>query len=209
MRIWLVIVFACVLLVVLTVGAQEKTTARPQQGRETAPTTRPATTRPVDERPLYVGHRPDEWASYQAMHDYFLKRFVESRGFGLERMVNVNDPRYRKMYADGRRYRVGRVQLISLNRGGMPFAYSTGIDADKAQIKHAPHEPLGDAETDAVAKLKDSMTVVLTGQDGHREMVGAIRATADCTACHHVAQGTLMGAFRYPLEPEFVPQPGR
>ena len=118
------------------------------------------------------------------MHAYFVQRFVESRGFGDERMVNLNNPRFRNVYADGMRYAVGRVQLLSLNGGNAPFAYVTAVDADKEQIKHAAHEPVGNAEIDAIAKLKDGMTVVLTVNEGHREMIGAIRATASCTQCH-------------------------
>lgn len=166
----------------------------------------PATTQPALERPLYAGHAPDEWASYQAMHAYFLQRFVDGQGFGLERMVNLKNPRFRRLYADGIRYSVGGVQLLSLNGGNAPFAYVTTVDADKQRIKRAAHEPLGDAEIDGITKLKEGMTVVLTGNEGHREMIGAIRATADCTQCHDVNKGTLLGAFRYPLLPEIPAQ---
>jgi hypothetical protein len=165
----------------LALVAKEQSNPQRPHATEFAAATQPAATQPTDARPLYAGQKPDEWTSYQAMHAYFLQRFVDERGFGMERMVGVNDPRYRKLYADGMRYSVGRVQLLSLNGGAVAFAYVTAIDADKRQIQHAAHEPLADGEADALAKLKDGMTVVLTGGDRHREMVGAIRATADCT----------------------------
>lgn len=201
----------CTYVVLMSVGlfAQERLNSPASSTQVRPASTQPATTQPAPERPLYAGHAPDEWTSYQAMHAYFLQRFVESRGFGDERMVNLNNPRFRKVYADGMRYRVGRVQLLSPNGGNAPFAYATAMDADKEQIKHATHEPVGNAEVDAIAKLKDGMTVVLAGNEGHREMIGAIRATASCTQCHDVTEGTLLGAFKYPLEPEPILQTAR
>jgi hypothetical protein len=202
------VVFACIVFLAIAVVAQERSSPDPQKMPAAVPTP-PAATRPTEKSPRYAGQRPDEWASYQAMHAYFLERFVSERGFGLERMIGVNDPRYRKVYADGMRYTVGRVELISLNGGDAPFAYVTAIDADKRQIQHAAHEALMEGEADALTKLKDGMTVVLTGGEGHREMVGAIRATADCRKCHDAAEGTLLGAFRYPLRPEPTKQRAR
>ena len=197
-----------VVLISLAIAAvgEERPGPGPASASGDTSSTQPTATRPATERPLYAGHNPDEWSSYQAMHAFFLQRFVESRGFGMERMVNVNDPRFRKVYADGMRYTVGSVQLLSLNDGKIPFAYVTGIDADKRLIQNAAHQPVVEPEIDALAKLKEGMTVVLTGQEGHREMIGAIRATADCTRCHGVAEGTLLGAFRYPLQRAATPQ---
>lgn len=198
------ILVACIGILAIAVVGQEPLGPAQPQIRASAATSQPASTRPAQERPLYAGRRADEWASYQAMHAYFLQRFVDGQGFGLERMVDFRDPRFRRLYADGRRYSVGNVQLISLNGGGAPFAYVTGIDVDKERIRHAAHEPIGDAEANALKMVKDGMTVVLTGNAGHREMIGAIRATAECARCHAVAEGTLLGAFRYPLRPEPV-----
>lgn len=196
------VITTCVALMAIGFVAQEQSNSQVLSTAKGPASTQPATTQPARERPLYAGHAPDEWASYQAMHAYFLQRFVDGQGFGMERMINLNSPRFRKVYADGMRFTVGGVQLLSLNGGNAPFAYVTVIDADKKRIKNAAHEPLGDAEIDAIAKLKEGMTVVLTGNEGHREMIGAIRATADCTECHNTTEGTLLGAFRYPLSPE-------
>lgn len=203
------IVCTCIVLMSVGLFAQERLKSPAPSKQSRAASTQPATTQPAPERLLYAGHAPDEWTSYQAMHEYFLQRFVESQGFGDERMVNLNNPRFRKVYADGTRYMVGHVQLLSLNGGNVPFAYASVMDAGKEQIKHAAHEPVGNAEIDAIAKLKDGMTVVLTGNEGHREMIGAIRATANCTQCHDVPEGTLLGAFKYRLQPEPILETAR
>jgi hypothetical protein len=176
--------------------------ATPQPGPAAKPATRPASA------PIYAGQAKDEWESYQAMHAYILDRFVRSEGFGMERMPRVHDaPRYKRLYADGVRYVIGHVELISLNDGKEPFIYWSGFDdAMKNALKgdHL-HVSLVEGEADALAQLKEGKEVVLTGADGKRELVGAVRATADCTKCHNVKEGTLLGAFRYPLLREPLP----
>lgn len=181
-----------------TVQKQQHSPQPAARAARPAPATQPATTQPAS-APLYVGERPDEWKSYQEMHAYFLNRFVNSRGFGLERMVRVNEPRYRTLYAEATHYRIGAVQLLSLNDGHRPFEYETPLDTDKLRIKHAKHIPATDAEVAALDQLKSGHDVVLTGDGNRRYLIGAVRATFSCTECHSVKEGTLLGAFRYPL----------
>jgi hypothetical protein len=184
-------------------GGKAKSDPQPAPGAD--PTTKPAT-RPASPA-VFVGHEKDEWESYQAMHAYILDRFVRSDGFGFRRMPRVQDvPRERRIYADGVRYTVSRVQLISLNGGKEPFAYKSPYDdAMKNALKRDPHVPLVEGEADALAQLKEGKEVVLIGAEGKRELVGAVRATADCMKCHSVKEGTLLGAFRYPLIREPLP----
>ena len=176
-----------------------KAKSDPQFTSEAGPATKPAT-RPASP-PIYVGQAKDEWESYQAMHAYILDRFVRSDGFGMRRMPRVQDaPRYKRIYADGVRYVVGRVELISLNDGKEPFVYHSELDdAMKNELKRDTHAPLVEGEADALGQLKEGREVVLSGADGKRELVGAVRAAADCMKCHSVKEGTLLGAFRYPL----------
>lgn len=178
-------------------------TLRQQRQSPPAPATRPATqptTQPSTSR-LYVGQKPDEWASYQELHSYFLDRFVRSKGFGLERMPRIEDlPREKLIYADGARFIVGRVQLISLNDGKQPFAYVTKFgDAMKNEIKGAGHAPLDEPASKALDELKAGKEVIMARTGDSREFIGAVRATSACIKCHSVPEGTLLGAFRYPL----------
>ncbi|HWE92920.1 MAG TPA: hypothetical protein VG269_03030 [Tepidisphaeraceae bacterium] len=182
-------------------GADDKVRPDPQsqgeEGRAAKPATQPAT--PSAD----AGPAEEQWESFQAMHAYILNRFVKSDGFGLQRLPQVNDgPRSKRFYADGIRYWVGHVELISLNEGKEPFVYHDPIvaDASKDRLPEAKHEPLAKGEAEALAQLKDGKEVVLMGAADKRELVGAVRATPDCMKCHHVKEGTLLGAFRYPLE---------
>lgn len=172
-----------------------------QQLPLSTPTTQPTT---LPTRPLYVGQKKDEWSSYQDMHAYILDRFVRSEGFGVYRQsAEDNRPRFRLVYADGERFRVGKVELISLNDGKQPFAYVLQFaDASKKQSAGAKHVPVDETTAGTLRELKEGKEVVMTQEDDRHEFVGAIRATSACLKCHAVPEGTLLGAFRYPLVPE-------
>ena len=52
------------------------------------------------------------------MHQYFVNRFVESNGFGLERMITPRIlARSNVLYMEGQHFRIGTVELISLGGG--------------------------------------------------------------------------------------------
>jgi hypothetical protein len=182
-------------------GIADKTKAVPQPAAEGKPAGAPAT------RPAFAGNGKDEWESYQAMHALFLDHFIRSEGFGLRRVIRIQDePRLKRLYADGVRYMVGRVELISLNDGKEPFVYQAPeYGPMKNALKDARREPLAEGEADALTQIKDGKDVVLMGPADKRELVGAVRATADCMKCHSVKEGTLLGAFRYPLRREVIP----
>jgi len=195
---------ALITAALLSIGADNLPQQRQSpQPPATLPATQPGTQ--PSAVPLYVGQKPDEWASYQAMHAYILDRFVRSEGFGFSRMRPVQDaPRQKLIYADGARFFVGRVQLISPNDGKQPFAYVTNDEVVlKVRLKRAQHKPVDETVSNALDELKAGKEVILarTGDDG-RELIGAVRATSACTECHSVPQGTLLGAFLYPLERE-------
>jgi hypothetical protein len=118
----------------------------------------------------------------------------------VTRMLLIQDAaRNRKIYADATRYSVGRVQLISLNGGDEPFEYFMPFDASKDKLKHAKHRALDQFEADALKELLEGKEVVLAGNGTDRSLIGAVRATSSCVKCHEVKEGTLLGAFRYPL----------
>ena len=153
------------------------------------PTTRPAT-QPAELK-LFAGEKPDEWESYQAMHAYILDRFVRSERFGSERMpAVVDEARRKRIYADGTRYMVGQVQLISLNGGKKPFAYATTSGDVTMDSKHhaQPVEP-DEFVLSALDELKKGKEVVLTGTGDGREFIGAVRVTRACTQCHRAPKG--------------------
>ncbi|QOV89406.1 hypothetical protein [Humisphaera borealis] len=160
------------------------------------------------------GSENGKWTTYDAMHKFFVERFVESEGFGFSRMISQRDlARSNALYVDGQSYRVGAVRLISPGepdkegKVGKPFAYEPtekvkmrGRDPMRNALKESDKKALGPFETEAMAKLRAGEQTVMGAEGGKPMLIGAIRATTDCLECHKVKEGTLLGAFRYPLE---------
>ena len=58
---------------------------------------------------------------------------------------------------------------------------------------------LTDFEAKALKALREGEEVVTEATTNEIHMVGAVRAAKQCTACHDVKRGTLLGAFSYDL----------
>jgi hypothetical protein len=56
---------------------------------------------------------PGIWSSFQAMHDWYEKQFVDSEGFGLDRVLRLDEPFARNIEINGRLYRPLRLELVS------------------------------------------------------------------------------------------------
>lgn len=166
-----------------------------------APTSRP-TSQPATQFPDLAGHGPGEWRSYETMHAFFVRRFVQSMGNGLERMVTADDLlRDQRLYASGNVYTIGRVNLISTHGKGVPFAYvSQWGDPSRNLVKQYEHADLASAEKAAIEKLRMGSDVVRMFEQKQPEIIGAIRMQAQCAKCHQAKEGELLGAFRYPLQ---------
>ena len=212
-----VVVLTILALTGIVCWAAERDQPQPTS-RPTAPATRPTTAPAAHAGDLPAAGPPTadlgkdgKWSSYEAMHQYFVNRFVESNGFGFERMMTPRMmARSNVLYMEGEHFRIGTVELISLGGGkdakgadATPFVYKTPhLDAMKMTIgSKAEHRPLKDVEAEALAKLRAGRQSVLAGDNDHPTLVGAVRATSDCLKCHEVKDGELLGAFSYPLVP--------
>jgi hypothetical protein len=166
---------------------------------------------------------PRQWSSNVAMHDYFIERFVESDGFGSERMASTftvsHDHRLR---LDGQVYQIESIELISLRpRAALrrkapdfaprapdnavpttrPFAYREPFNGTKAHLQQSPRRPLRQPELAAIDKLLAGDQTVFDPTSTPPLLVGGVRATLQCLKCHEVPPGKLLGAFCYSLRP--------
>lgn len=157
------------------------------------------------------GSEDGKWTTYDAMHDFFVDRFVESEGFGIGRMMTTRDiARSNTLYVNGESYRIGAVRLVSLGepdkdgKPGKAFAYEPGEnfmfnDPRRNALKESEKKALGPFESEAMTKLRAGEQTVFGTEAGKPMLIGAIRAKTECIECHKVKEGTLLGAFRYPL----------
>jgi hypothetical protein len=94
---------------------------------------------------------------------------------------------------------VRKLELVSLLKHDTPRAYSSEKLPQMEELQGVPTRPLNDFENNALPRLIESEDVVARATTNRIEMVGAIRADKQCTECHEVHRGQLLGAFTYTL----------
>jgi hypothetical protein len=94
---------------------------------------------------------------------------------------------------------IRRLELVSLLKHDTPQAYVSNHLPRMDALQEAPTRPLNEFETDAMPRLVESEDIVARATTNRIEMMGAIRAARQCTACHEVERGQLLGAFSYTL----------
>jgi hypothetical protein len=147
-----------------------------------------------------------EWATFEAMHDYFVAKFVATPGMGSGRMGAMLleiDPekRFRTSKTSSSKSRetwtLGGLDLIGIAKHEKPVVF--------ARVSHGAYRldprKLTEFETLALTELRNGKETVLRREKDGVLLIGAIRAKETCLKCHAGMQvGDLLGAFRYDLE---------
>jgi hypothetical protein len=97
------------------------------------------------------------------------------------------------------RWLIARLELVSVWKSETPAVYVSGTMPRMQELKSAKTRPLTDFEAQALKALGAGEEVVTEATPNEIHMVGAVRAAKQCTACHEVKRGTLLGAFSYDL----------
>jgi hypothetical protein len=100
------------------------------------------------------------------------------------------------------RWLVSRLELVSVWKSEAPAVYVSGSLPRMQELKSTKTRPLTDFEAKALKALRGGEEVVTEATPNEIRMVGAVRAAKQCTACHEVKRGTLLGAFSYDLRRE-------
>jgi len=151
-----------------------------------------------------------QWKSDAAMHEYFVKRFLESAGNGMERMqtpaMAINDSMW---LTDGlSTFKLGTLELIGIAKHDSPVAF--------ADLRHRPFagdketRGLTAFETRALKELQGGAELTTQRDRRGRTVVGAVRAREECLRCHNsngqgYQVGDLLGAFSYRLDNAKLP----
>jgi hypothetical protein len=97
------------------------------------------------------------------------------------------------------RWLVRRIELVSLLKHDEPVAYVTRHLPRMDELRKAPTRPLDGFEEKALKTLRQGETLAADAAVNRIHMLGAVRATKQCLACHDVERGALLGAFSYEL----------
>jgi hypothetical protein len=163
----------------------------------------------------YAPPRTASWRSLDEMHRYFVATFIATPGMGSGRMSGVVlqiDPAQRLLLPhegntaeaapsqkEQSAWVVKELDLIGIAMHPSPVVFSRVAHGVYAQADR----PLTSFEQQSLETLRSGSEVVTgRGEAGAMLLIGAIRAESACLTCHHSERaGSLLGAFRYVLQP--------
>jgi hypothetical protein len=98
-------------------------------------------------------------------------------------------------------WQIARLELVSLFKHDDPVVYVSDELPNLDELDHVPTRPLDEFEQAHLPKLKDGEYLLTSEDSTVIRMLGAVRASESCLACHSVPAGTLLGAFSYEVRP--------
>jgi hypothetical protein len=100
------------------------------------------------------------------------------------------------------RWNIVQLELVSLLKHNPPMVYQSANLPRMDELKNNAVRLLTPFESKRLASLHscESPTIYTNRNDKFVRMLGAIRTRSDCRDCHHVPEGTLLGAFSYELQ---------
>jgi hypothetical protein len=148
----------------------------------------------------------------RTVHEAGVVDFANRAGFGFiasrERVVGFqshgfrNAPQLASTANSSARWRIASLELVSLLKHETPAAYVSGHLPRMDELASAPTRPLDGFEADALRQLRQGEELVVEEQSDELRMLGSLRAAQQCTECHSVQRGDLLGAFTYRLRCE-------
>jgi hypothetical protein len=149
--------------------------------------------------PVRVASEPD----LPAAHEDNTIDFLNPARFGFvrdrEHVVGFRSHRFREAPRDPQRWRIARLELVSLLKYDEPAVYLSAKFPRMDELSDAPTRPLDAFETAALAKLRGGEDLIVQEAPRQMRMLGSLRAAQQCLRCHQVGRGELLGAFSYQM----------
>jgi hypothetical protein len=151
-------------------------------------------------KPERVGPTDDE--NLHAFHLDSLLNFVNPRGFGWVKSraeVAGFQAHHFRSVPKSERWRVESIELVGLLLHQKPVVYVTASLPRMEELRAASTRALDAFEAVGLAELKKGEGLFVSESKAGLRLLGSIRATEHCTACHGGDGGELLGAFSYAL----------
>jgi hypothetical protein len=173
---------------------QEKTLPQPSPQRKPTQTYRP-------DLPIPMATQEYELS---ALHSESVLDFAGPRGFGYfkdrRNVAGFRPHQFREVPKPGLAWKLESLELIGLVIHEKPVAYVSDSLPRMDLLKQAKIRTLDSFEAAGLALLRDGQALVAREEDNRLRLLGAIRATNQCIACHGCERGELLGAFSYVLQ---------
>jgi hypothetical protein len=139
------------------------------------------------------------------LHRAGIGDFASPQDFGYvtddgKRAAGFVPHRFTKTPPADPRLRLKRIDLVGLLLHPKPVVYVSDKLPRMEELTAAPTRSPDDFEAKAMESLQKGAPLVVRETETGLRMVGAIRAATQCTACHGVQRGELLGAFSYRFE---------
>ncbi len=145
----------------------------------------------------------DLWTSYEdGLRDFFA---TEDLGLAIDRdhvagfvphRFSIDFPNHSG--PERPRWQLRRLELVSLRRFGRPMVYVTNEKLPQmSELQNTPTRELNAFEAAALDSIAKGEELCYEQQGRTVFALGALRAREQCTKCHEVQRGALLGAFSY------------
>jgi hypothetical protein len=150
--------------------------------------------------------RDPDAKSFYDMHQSSVSDFVYRTGFGFfkdrSHVAGFKPHRFSDTPAPAKPWTLQTVDLVGLLLHDEPVVYVSSHLPRMDELREAPTRRLDTFESVGLAGLRRGDDVFVRERAGGLRMLGAIRATKQCTSCHDCQRGDLLGAFSYTLRRE-------
>lgn len=136
-------------------------------------------------------------------HQNSVLDFVYPEGFGYfkdrNHVAGFRPHQFRNVPGPAQSWRVETLELVGLVVHDEPAVYVSDLLPRMDVLRKAPVRPPNAFETLGLVDLAAGETLVVRMHGEKLRLLGAIRATKQCIACHDCERGDLLGAFSYVL----------
>lgn len=129
----------------------------------------------------------------------FVKDLDHVAGFEPHQFQQL--PKLRDRSRPRTEWQITRLELVSLLKHDTPVAYVSEHLPQMNELRDAPTRLLDAFERSALERLRADEDLVIDEATSQIRMLGSLRSGKDCTQCHAVKRGALLGAFSYELTP--------
>ena len=137
----------------------------------------------------------------QSLHRKGLVDFLYPAGFGYFKdrghVAGFRPHQFSQVPEAGQPLKVEVLELVGLVVHEEPVVYISDLLPRMEAVRNAPIRPLDAVEQKGLAELRRGNELFVCSQNRSVRMLGAIRATKQCTSCHDCERGELLGAFSY------------
>jgi hypothetical protein len=156
--------------------------------------------------PTPVDAKPATEPDLLSAHDSATVDFVNPGGFGYirsrEQVAGFLSHRFSHLPQPPERWRVARVELVSLLKHETPGVYVSDNLPRMDELRQAPTRLLDEFEKKALDGLLGGEDLMVQRTPRQMRLLGSIRAVKQCLRCHGVERGELLGVFSYQLSPQ-------